>query len=97
MLSLTYSNYKYKVSGTPAVGIGTGIEFSTETAAGTLETGGVIESVTTGLTPTSEEFDMVFKTMSSGATAAERLKLNGSGATIGNINLNGNSIIIYRH
>ena len=79
-------------SGTPAVGIGTGIEFSTETARGTLETGGVIESVTTGLTPTSEEFDMVFKTMSSGATAAERLKLNGSGATIGNINLNGNSI-----
>ena len=74
------------------MGIGTGIEFSTETMAGTLETGGVIESVTTGLTPTSEEFDMVFKTMSSGATAAERLKLNGSGATIGNINLNGNSI-----
>jgi len=80
-------------SGTPAVGIGTGIEFSTETAAGTLETGGIIESVTTGLTPTSEEFDMVFKTMSSGSTAAERLKLNGSGATIGNINLNGNAII----
>jgi len=80
-------------SGTPAVGIGTGIEFSTETAAGTLETGGVIESVTTGITPTSEEFDMVFKTMSSGATAAERLKLNGSGATIGNINLNANAII----
>ncbi len=80
-------------SGTPAVGIGTGIEFSTETAAGTLETGGIIESVTTGLTPTSEEFDMIFKTMSSGATAAERLKLNGSGATIGNINLNANAII----
>ena len=80
-------------SGTPAVGIGTGIEFSTETAAGTLETGGIIESVTTGITPTSEEFDMVFKTMSSGATAAERLKLNGSGATIGNINLNANAII----
>ena len=80
-------------SGTPAVGIGTGIEFSTETAAGTLETGGAIESVTTGLTPTSEEFDMVFKTMSAGATAAERLKLNGSGATIGNINVDGNTII----
>ena len=80
-------------SGTPAVGIGTGIEFSTETAAGTLEIGGIIESVTTGITPTSEEFDMIFKTMSSGATAAERLKLNGSGATIGNINLNANAII----
>ena len=79
-------------SGTPAIGIGTGIEFSTETAAGTLETGGIIESVTTGITPTSEEFDMIFKTMSSGATAAERLKLNGSGATVGNINLNANTL-----
>ena len=82
-----------KSTGTPAVGIGTGIEFSTETAASTIETGGVIESVTTGLTPTSEEFDMVFKTMSAGATPAERLKLNGSGATIGNINVDGNTII----
>jgi hypothetical protein len=82
-----------KSTGTPAVGIGTGIEFSTETAASTIETGGVIESVAAGLTPTAEEFDMIFKTMSSGATAAERLKLNGSGATIGNINLDGNTII----
>jgi len=82
-----------KSTGTPAVGIGVGLEFSTETAASTIETGGVIESVTTGLTPTSEEFDMVFKTMSAGATPAERLKLNGSGATIGNINVDGNTII----
>ena len=82
-----------KSTGTPAVGIGVGLEFSTETAASTIETGGVIESVTTGLTPTSEEFDMVFKTMSSGATPAERLKLNGNGATIGNINVDGNTII----
>ena len=73
--------------------VGTGIEFSTETAASTIETGGVIESVAAGLTPTAEEFDMIFKTMSSGATAAERLKLNGSGATIGNINVDGNTII----
>ena len=80
-------------SGTPAVGIGTGIEFSTETASGNLEIGGVIESSASGLTPTSEEFDMLFKTMSSGGAAAERLKLNGSGATIGNINVNGNTII----
>jgi len=82
-----------KSTGTPAVGIGTGIELSTETAAGTIETGGVIESVTSDLTPTAEHFDMVFKTMAAGATAAERLKLNGSGATIGNINVNGNTII----
>ena len=79
-------------SGTPAVGIGTGVEFSTETAAGNLETGGVIESSASGLTPTSEEFDMIFKTMSSGSTAAERLKLNGSGATVGNVNVNGNTV-----
>ena len=82
-----------KSTGTPAVGIGVGVEFLTETAASTIETGGVIESVATGLTPTAEEFDMVFKTMSAGATAAERLKLNGNGATIGNINVDGNTII----
>jgi len=81
-----------KSTGTPAVGIGVGLEFSTETAASTIETGGVIESVTTGLTPTSEEFDMVFKTMSAGATPAERLKLNGDGATVGNLNLDGNTL-----
>ena len=81
-----------KSTGTPAVGIGVGVEFSTETAASTIETGGVIESVATGLTPTSEEFDMVFKTMSAGATAAERLKLNGDGATVGNLNLDGNTL-----
>lgn len=79
-------------SGTPAVGIGTGIEFSTETASGTLEIGGIVESVTTGLTPGSEEFDMIFKTMSTGTAAAERLKLNGSGATVGNVNVNGNTV-----
>jgi hypothetical protein len=82
-----------KSTGTPAVGIGVGIEFSTETAASTIETGGVIESVTSDLTPTEEDFDMVFKTMAQGATPAERLKLNGSGATIGNINVDGNTII----
>ena len=79
-------------SGTPAVGIGTGVEFSTETASGTLEIGGVVESVTTGLSPGSEEFDMIFKTMSTGNAAAERLKLNGSGATVGNVNVNGNTV-----
>ena len=79
-------------SGTPAVGIGTGVEFSTETASGNLEIGGVIESSASGLTPTSEEFDMIFKTMSTGTAAAERLKLNGSGATVGNVNVNGNTV-----
>jgi len=79
-------------SGTPAVGIGTGVEFSTETASGNLEIGGVIESSASGLTPTSEEFDMIFKTMSTGTAAAERLKLNGSGATVGNVNVDGNTV-----
>jgi|14BtaG_2_1085337.scaffolds.fasta_scaffold01433_7 hypothetical protein len=79
-------------SGTPAVGIGTGVEFSTETASDNLEIGGVIESSASGLTPTSEEFDMIFKTMSTGTAAAERLKLNGSGATVGNVNVDGNTV-----
>jgi hypothetical protein len=69
-------------TGTPATGIGTGIEFEVETAAGTpgnLEVGAVIEAVSTDVTSTSEDFDLVFKTMSAGAAAAERLRIASTG------------------
>ena len=53
-------------TGTPAAGIGAGLDFVTETSAANNEIGGVIESVTTDVDPTNEDFDMVFKTMLSG-------------------------------
>jgi len=53
-------------SGTPAVGIGSGLTLGVETAAGNVETGGAIRSITTGLTPTAEEIDLVFYSMRNG-------------------------------
>jgi len=64
------------------VGIGTAMAFKTETAAGNTETGAKIESAATNVTGTSEDFDLKFSTMAAGATAAERLIVNGDGITV---------------
>ena len=66
-------------SATPGAGIGVGVNFITETAAGNDETGGIIESLTTDVTSTAENFDMVFKTMKAGATAAEVVRMASTG------------------
>lgn len=65
-------------TGTPATGIGTGLKFFTETGVSNFEEGALIESVTTDVTSTSEDFDLVFKTMVSGATATEHLRLGSN-------------------
>jgi hypothetical protein len=62
-------------SGTPAAGIGAGIALIAETAAGNDETGAVIHAVTTDVTSTSEDFDLVFKTMQAGAAADEKFRI----------------------
>lgn len=80
---------------TPAVGIGTGIEFVTETAtSNNAEIGARIESVATSVTSAAENFDLVFKTMAGGATAAERFRISSAGnATLsGDIAVNGGDI-----
>jgi len=70
-------------SGTPAIGIGTGMEFRTETGAGSnVETGAVITSEATSITGGSEAFDFVIKTMSGGATAVERFRTKSNGVTV---------------
>ena len=66
-------------SATPAAGIGAGIAFTTETAAANNEIGSVIESVTTDVTGGAEIFDIVFKNMTAGATAAEVARITGGG------------------
>lgn len=66
-------------SGTPAAGIGTGLEFETQTAAGNNEVGSTIESVTTDVTAASEDFDLVFKNMAAGAAAAEVARITSIG------------------
>jgi hypothetical protein len=66
-------------SGTPANGIGVGMQFSAETAAGNAEIGATIEAITTDVTSTSENFDLSFKTMAAGAAAAERVRIKSTG------------------
>lgn len=73
-------------SGTPATGIGGSLVFNVETAAGNTETGATIEAVTTDVTGTSEDFNIVFKTMAAGATAAERVKINYDGIRVRSFN-----------
>lgn len=74
-------------SSTPANGTGTGLQFQTLTAAANYEVGSSIESVSTDVTAGSEDFALTFKTMSAGASAAERLRITSTGnILIGNPN-----------
>ena len=70
----------HQTSGTPAAGIGTGIEFETQTAAANEEVGATITSVATDVTSTQEDFDMVFNLMENGAAAAEKMRIGSNGA-----------------
>ena len=80
----------HETTGTPVAGIGTGQSFSTETANDNIEVGMIIESVSTDVTATSEDFDRVTKLMDAGSDAAERDRLTSDGVytTHGSIQLN---------
>lgn len=71
--------FTHTTSGTPGVGIGTGIQFVTETSAGNNEIGARIAAVTTDVTALSEDFDLRFYTMLNGATATESFRIDSSG------------------
>jgi hypothetical protein len=79
--SVTYQQrWTHSTTGTPAIGIGSGIEFETQTASTpTLKIGSRIESVSTNVTGGSEAFDLIFKNMSGGSTAAEKIRLTSTG------------------
>lgn len=64
----------HTTSGTPANGIGVGIEFEAEAGGGN-KVGATLESVATDVTPASEDFDLVLKTMMAGAAASEALRI----------------------
>jgi len=66
-------------SGTGVAGFGAGLTFRSETAAANAEDGVVIQSVLTDATPTSEDFDVLLKTMAAGATATEKLRVKSTG------------------
>jgi hypothetical protein len=69
-------------SGTPTVGIGSAIAFDIQTSGVNNETGAMIEAVSTDVTSTSEDFKLVFKTMTAGAAATQVLSMDGAGVDI---------------
>jgi len=70
---------RHDITGTPTAGSGAGIELESETSSSNYEVGATIEAVTTDVTSTSEDFDLVFKTMTAGATATEKLRVTSTG------------------
>lgn len=69
-------------SGTPANGIGVGMEFAVETTAGNTEVGATIDAVVTDVTAASEDFDLVVKLMVAGAAAAETARFKSTGLSL---------------
>ena len=70
-----------ETSGTPANGLGVGIQFEVETSAGNNEIGATMEVVTTDVSSGSEDFKIVFKAMAAGSAAAEMLSLDANNVT----------------
>lgn len=81
--AVTYAQrLTHTTSGTPANGIGVGLEFEVETAAGNNEVGMAIEAVAADVTATAEDFDMVVRLMTAGAAMAEKLRLRSTGEPV---------------
>ena len=85
---------KSQSSGTPAAGIGTGISFGIETAAGNVETGARIAALTTDVSSTNEDIDLVFYTMLSGDAAGEAMRIHDDGnvTVAGDLTISGGNI-----
>lgn len=75
----TVATLRSTSTGTPAAGIGVALDFAAETAAGNNEIGGRISAVTTDVTSTSEDFDLVFSAMAAGAAVTERGRITSKG------------------
>ena len=74
---------RHATTGVPIAGMGTGIQLITETAGNNYEIGTVLESVTTSVAAGGESFDVVIKAMTTGATAAQVLKVNNNSIVVG--------------
>ena len=84
---------KSQSSGTPASGIGVGMAFGIETSA-VLRMEQGLKNVTTDVSSTAEDVDLVFYTMLSGATATEALRIHDDGnlTIVGDLTITGGNI-----
>ena len=81
-------------AGVVSIGSGVGLAFEHESANNNFETVGLIDLESTDVTSTSEDYDMVFKTMSAGTPASEKLRLSAALATLNtSLTINGNLLV----
>lgn len=73
--------YHTITTGTPVAGIGTGIQFITETVSGS-SLGMSVYAVTTNVGSGTQDFDCVVNLMSGGSAAAEKLRVTAAGNVI---------------
>ena len=78
---ISAGRFTHTTTGTPAVGIGTAIDFQTETTAGTNKLGGAIYTTATVVTLGSGNFDMGLATMQQGVASTEVMRLQSGTAT----------------
>ncbi|MEA1999204.1 MAG: hypothetical protein U9N61_07780, partial [Euryarchaeota archaeon] len=76
------ARFTHVTSGTPAAGIGVGIELEQETSAGNNEVIATIEAITTDVTGASEDADLVLKTMAAGAAVTECARFSNTGFSL---------------
>ena len=79
---------------TPAAGIGVGMDFAVETAADNVEIGAQVEAVTTNVTATEEDVDLVVNLMQDGNAAAEKFRIASDGDVTaqGNVEVAGGTV-----
>jgi len=77
----------HSTTGTPQLGIGTGIQLITETTDGVNRIGATIESITTDINSSTEDFDFVIRQMIAGNAAVQTLKLNSTTLQVGANNI----------
>lgn len=69
-------------SGTPAAGIGTGVEYVTQNGVGSNKIGMALHMVSTDVTNGSEDFDFVVRLMAAGAAHAEKFRVRSTGEPV---------------
>jgi hypothetical protein len=78
-------NLTHTTTSVPAVGIGSDIAFTVETAADNNEKGMILQALTTDVTAAAEDFDFVVKLMEAGGAAAEKFRVSSAGTITGTL------------
>lgn len=77
----TVARFSHLPTGTAAIGLGTAIDFEAKNSSGTAKVGSAISAEMTSVTNAAENFDLVFKTMTTGAAVSEKFRIGSATIT----------------